>query len=70
MAVTYHILQQKSGGNHSAIFIEDPVSQKKIGVAVYDPARAQFSFVPDSHDIVLSAADQAAIVAILNGLSR
>lgn len=70
MAVTYKVTQQHSGGNHSAIFIEDAVSQKEIGRAVWDPARAQFCFSPDSHDIALSAADAAAIVVILNGLSR
>jgi hypothetical protein len=70
MAVTYRNLQQKSGGIHHAIFIEDNVSQKKIGEAVYDPARGQFAFIPADHDIVLSAADKASIVTILNGLSQ
>ena len=70
MAVTYKVTQQHSGGNHSAIFLEDSTSQKKIGIAVWDPARAQFAFNPDNQDIALSAADQTAIVAILNSLSR
>lgn len=70
MSVTYRITQQHSGGNHDAIFIEDNVSQRKIGNAVYDPARGQFAFIPVDHDIVLSTADTATIVSILNSLSK
>jgi hypothetical protein len=70
MAVTYKTMQQRSGVPHSAVFLEDNVSQRQIGVAVWDPARSQFCFHADPQDIVLSAADQAAIVTILNGLSK
>ena len=70
MAITYRILQQKSGGAHHATFIEDVVSQRKIGEAVFDTARGQFAFIPMDHDVVLSAADAASIVTILNGLSK
>jgi hypothetical protein len=70
MAVTYKVVQQHTGGNHGAIFIEDIVSQRRLGTAVYDPARNQFAFSSDNNDLVLSSADQTAIVAILNSLSR
>jgi hypothetical protein len=71
MALTHKIIQQRAGTNHSAVFIEDNfVSQKRIGVAVYDPVRSQFAFSLADHDIVLSAADQSAILAILNSLQR
>lgn len=70
MAVTYKTAQQHSGGNHSAVFIEDSASQRRLGIAVWDPARMQFAFSPDNNDLVLSAADAAAIVAILNSLTR
>jgi len=70
MAVTYRVLQMHDGGNHSCIFIEDNVSQRKLGTGVYDPARAQFAFIPTDHDIQFSAADQASIVSIRNSLSR
>ena len=48
----------------------DNVSQKRIGVAQFDIARNQFAFIPDNNDLVLSAADQASLVAILNALSK
>ena len=70
MAVTYKISQQHSGGNHSAVLIEDSVSQRRLGVAFFDPARNQFAFSPDNQDLVLSAPDAATIVTILNSLSR
>ena len=44
--------------------------QKRLAVAFWDPARGQFAFAPDNQDFVLSAADQTALLAILNGLSR
>jgi len=59
--------QQHAGGNHSAIILDRDV---RIGQVIWDPARAQFCFRPDDHDIALSAADLASLVAILNSLSR
>jgi hypothetical protein len=56
--------------NHGATIIEDSVSQKRFGVAHWDPARGQFAFSADNNDIVLNAADAAAIVVILSSLSR
>ena len=70
MSVAYKVVQSRSGQNHGATIIEDSVSQKRLGVAHWDPARGQFAFQSDNNDLVLSAADQTAIVAILNGLSR
>ena len=70
MAVTYKVTQQKSGGNHSAIFLEDNLSQREIGIAVWDPARNQFAFHPDNADLALTAADSAAIVSALNLLTK
>jgi hypothetical protein len=67
MDLTVRNVQQHSGGNHSAVVLD---RDKRIGLAIYDSARGQFCFRPDDHDIVLSAADQAAIVATLNSLSR
>lgn len=61
-------VQQHSGGNHSAIIEND--AHQPIGVAHWDPARSQFAFMPYNVDLTLSAADAAAIVVILNGLSR
>lgn len=65
--IKVHTIQQHSGGNHSALVLDRDV---RLGLAVYDPARAQFAFMPDNHDIQLSAADQASIVTILNALTR
>lgn len=70
MAVTYIIKQQTSGGNHSAVIVEDLRSQKRLGFAFWDPARGQFAFAPDNENLVLSATDQTALVAILNSLSK
>lgn len=70
MAVTYRVSQTRNGGIHGATIIEDNVSQKRIGVAQFDIARNQFAFIPDNNDLVLSAADQASLVAILNALSK
>jgi hypothetical protein len=70
MAVTYRVFQTHNGGNHGATIIEDNVSQKRIGIVQFDPARNQFAFNPDNNDLVLSAVDQASLVAILNSLSK
>jgi hypothetical protein len=70
MSVAYKVVQSRAGQNYGATIIEDNVSQKRIGVAQFDIARNQFAFIPDNNDIVLSAADAAAIVVILNSLSR
>jgi hypothetical protein len=70
MAVSHKVVQQRNGTNHSAVFVEDNVSQKRISVAIYDPVRSQFSFSPADHDVVLNAADKATILSILNSLQR
>lgn len=67
--------QQHLGGNHSALIARSAGASSgngeiPLGRAVWDPARAQFAFVPDSHDVVLTSAEQTEIVGILNGLSR
>ena len=67
--------QQKTGGNHSSVIARSAGASSgngeiPLGRAVYDPARAQFAFIPDLYDVVLTAAEQTEIVAILNGLSR
>ena len=62
-----HTVQQHGGGNHSAVILDRDM---RLGLAIYDPARGQFAFMPDTHDLVLSAADAAAITTILNGLSK
>ncbi len=70
MSVAYKVVQSRAGQNHGATIIEDSLSQKRIGVAHWDPARNNFAFQSDNNDIVLSAADAASIVVILNSLSR
>jgi hypothetical protein len=70
MSVAYKILQEHPGGNHSALIVTDLRSCNRLGIAYWDPARGQFAFSPDNQDLVLSAADQTALVTILNGLSR
>lgn len=75
MAVRATTVQQHPGGNHSAIItasagVGASDGNLVLGKAVWDPARAQFAFIPDNQDLVLSAADQAIIVATLNSMSR
>ena len=70
MALTYKIIQSNSGGVHSALIISDNFAQTRVGVAHWDPARGNFAFSPDNPNLVLSSADQGALVSILNGLSR
>lgn len=69
MAITAHVVQQKTGGNHSAVINRESHSTP-IGTAVWDPARAQFAFIPTDHNIVLTAAEMTSLVSILNGLSK
>jgi len=69
MPITVKTKQMHSGGNHSAVVLRD-INGVDLGQAVYDPARGQFAFIPSDHDVVLSAADQTAIVNLLNSLSR
>ena len=42
----------------------------RVGQAIYDPARGQFAFIPDAHNLALTASEAAEIVASLNGLSK
>jgi hypothetical protein len=60
-------IRQHSGGNSSAVILDRDM---RLGISVWDPARGQFAFHADNHDLVLSATDQASIVSILNALSR
>ena len=69
MSISARTTQQHSGGTHGAILYRD-LNNVEFGIACWDPARGQFAFSPFNNDLVLSAADQTAIVAILNGLSR
>ncbi len=59
-----------SGGNPRSNSVSLIYPYIELGIACWDPARGQFAFSPFNNDLVLSAADQTAIVAILNGLSR
>lgn len=75
MAIRATTVQQHPGGNHSAVITQSVGAGANdgalvLGKAVWDPARAQFAFLPDNQDLVLSAADQASIVAALNSMSR
>lgn len=75
MAFVTKSKQQHTGGNHSAIIVRSNGASTSsgeipIGQAIWDLARAQFAFIPNNQDIVLSAAEQTEIVAILNGLTR
>ena len=69
MSISVRTTQQRSGGNHGAILYRD-LNNVELGVAVWDPARGEFAFSPFNNDLVLSASDLTAIVAILNSLSR
>lgn len=70
MAITAHVTQQKAGGNHSAVINREATGASPIGTAVWDPARAQFAFIPADHNVVLTAAEMTSIISILNGLSK
>lgn len=62
---------QQSGGVHYYVIYNDVAGQSnRIGQAIFDPARAQYAFLPDVHALVLTSAQQTAIVAVLNGLSK
>lgn len=67
MAITARGGQTQHGGNKVHIIVRD---FSTIGKAIYDPARAQFAFVPDNVNGVLSAAELSTIVGILNVLPR
>ena len=69
MPITLKIKQMHSGGNHSDTILQD-LNGVVLGQAVYDPARAQFAFVPDNQDIQLNTNDQTTIVNLLNSMSR
>ena len=67
--------QQKTGGNHSALIVRNAGAGTNsgaitLGTAIYDPARAQFAFVAQNHDLVLTSAEQTELVGILNSLTR
>ena len=69
MAIYLRTTPQHAGGNHAGLIYRD-TNGVELGIAVWDPARNQFCFHATPEDQVLSAADQTAILALLNGMTR
>jgi hypothetical protein len=70
MSLSLRTTQQKTGGNHAGIIYRGDSNGVELGVVVWDPARLQFCFHATPEDQPLTAADQAAIVALLNSMTR